>query len=180
MTEREFVAQNRGPSVEMSAESLRLLGDPLFRQEVLREIQRNPSLDASGLLRELLRMEVEYRRSDRNDGAFFENIYWCAFLLWRVGDLGDVMLLWRAKHTNFDTGCGLDIQFLMGAGVDETISYLQRQTDVDSRDALEYILKCKAAGDFDNLEGWASWRAKYFDAPPREAPRRRRNRSAAE
>jgi hypothetical protein len=44
----------------------------------------------------------------------------------------DVALLWQAKQINMDTGAGLDIQFLVGAGVEETIEYLRAKSDTDS------------------------------------------------
>jgi hypothetical protein len=89
-------------------------------------------------------------------------LHWCAFLLWRVGDLRDVILLWRAKNIDFDTACGFDIQFLTGAGLNQTIEYLESSADPEARSALEYIMKCRAAGDFDDLQAWAIWRTDYF------------------
>jgi len=163
MTERDFITQNIGPSVESSVESRRLLDDPLFREGLLREIHGNSSIDVSGLLRRLLQIEIDYRRDSEN-GDYFENLYWCAFLLWRIGDLNDVINLWRAKNVNLDTACGFDIQFLVGAGVDETIRYLREKTDTESQAALGYIMECKASGGFDGLQEWASQRSEYFGA----------------
>jgi hypothetical protein len=161
MNECDFIAQYTGSVVELSAEASQLLDAPSFRQEVLREIHRNPSIDVSGLLRAILDREANCRLSAKSE-EYFENLYWCAFLLWRVGDLRDVIPLWRAKNIDFDTACGFDIQFLTGAGLNQTIEYLESSTDPEAKPALEYIMKCRAAGDFDDLQAWAIWIADYF------------------
>jgi hypothetical protein len=107
----DFLAQHSGPSVELSPESRLLLSDLLFRYSLLREI---------------LRIEIEFRRNPQPtppgyDTAAVEGIYWYAFLLFRAGSPADVIPLWRAKHSNFDTACGFDIEFLLGAGLEPTI-----------------------------------------------------------
>jgi hypothetical protein len=66
---------------------------------------------------------MEYRRTHGSD-EYFENLYWCAFLLNLVGDPSDVPMMWEAKHIDFDTGAGFDVQFLLGASVEPTFDYL--------------------------------------------------------
>jgi hypothetical protein len=46
--------------------------------------------------------------------------------------------------------------------VEATILYLRVRTDSESREALEYIQDCIRAGNFDDMEGWASFREQYF------------------
>jgi len=53
---------------------------------------------------------------------YYENLYWCALLLYFVGDPADVPLMWEAKHIDMDTAFGFDTQFMFGAGVDATIA----------------------------------------------------------
>jgi hypothetical protein len=161
MNERDFIARHLGSAVELSAEASHLLDAPSFRQGVLREIHRSPSIDASGLLRAILDREANCWLSGKSE-EYFENLHWCAFLLWRVGDLRDVIPLWRAKNIDFDTACGFDIQFLTGAGLNQTIEYLGSSADPEAKPALEYIMYCRAAGDFDDLQAWAIWRTDYF------------------
>jgi hypothetical protein len=140
-----------------------LIDDASFREGLYREIHQRPSQAHRPLLRELLIKEMKYREEDP-DSDFFENLYWCGFLLYRIGDVSDVALLWQAKNVNFDTASGFDVQFLVGAGVEETIRYLQMKSDKDSRAALEYLVKSKEAGDFDDLATWFRWRDQYFTA----------------
>ncbi len=91
-----------------------------------------------------------------------EALYWCAFLLYRIGDLKDVEMMWEAKHIDMDTGCMLDIQYLIGAGIDSTFSYLEsRKMD----DILEYLNRCREAGDLDDLLRWEAYQVRYFYGP---------------
>jgi hypothetical protein len=54
------------------------------------------------------------------------------------------------------------VQSLVGGGVEETIRYLRDQPGDEAKKALQYLLECKSAGDFDDLKGWASWRDSYY------------------
>jgi hypothetical protein len=56
--------------------------------------------------------------------------------------------MWKAKSSNFDLGCGFDIQFLVGAGLSETIEFLRHHHDPEASNAVEFIESCYAAGDF--------------------------------
>jgi len=88
------------------------------------------------LARALLPHEVAFRSQqesdpddpDDTDGCGFENLYKCALVLFDVGELVDVMPLFRAKHTNFDTLFGMDDQFLLGAGLHATRDHAARLT----------------------------------------------------
>ncbi len=68
--------------------------------------------------------------------------------LFSIGMVEDALLIWEAKQSNFDAGCGLDIQFICGAGVAETKEYLAQSTDPSASEALEYLTECEQTGDF--------------------------------
>lgn len=68
--------------------------------------------------------------------------------LFSLGHAEDALRVWRAKSCNFDTHCGIDVQFLCGAGLESTKAYLRQTAGDDARDALEYLAKCETAGDF--------------------------------
>ncbi len=161
MTPLEFILGHQGSSVRLSEAESQYLHDPAIRRQLLRAIHTRPSTDASGLLRYILALETG-DSSGGNNPDFYENLYWCAYLVWRMKKLEDVPALWRAKNMNFDAGAGFDVQFLTGAGVDETIHYLQARDDPESGAAAAYLIKCKDAGDFDALQDWAAWREHYF------------------
>ena len=112
---------------------------------------------------DLFRREMDYRRhgEPNDDPEFdgFENIYWCGLLLYLAGDLADVSLMWEAKQIDMDTGCGFDIQFLLGAGVEPTLRFLE-ENKLNS--IADYILSAGQYGDFDNLAEWERFRIQYF------------------
>lgn len=85
-----------------------------------------------------------------------------AFVLSKLGHVEDVPLLWRAKVANFDTYCGLDIQFLVSAGVRETLDYLIASGGEQDLEAAEYMNGCQLAGDFDDLHGNRAFWERYF------------------
>jgi hypothetical protein len=162
MDAAEFARRYSDLSFASSQELMKLLEDASFREALYDRLRHNLSGADRALLRDLLRKEMTYRK-DRADDDFYENLHWCAFLLYRIGDVRDAELLLQAKNIDFDTGCGFDVEFLVGAGVDETIRYLRMKSDDDSAAALEYILECKKSGDFDDLETWFRWRDQYSE-----------------
>lgn len=99
------------------------------------------------LARALLPHEVAFRSQqvadpDDTDGYAYENLYKCALVLFDVGELVDVMPLFRAKHTNFDTGLGMDGQFLLGAGLHATRDHaakLAAAGDHQAKELLDYL-----------------------------------------
>lgn len=82
------------------------------REQIYASMHARPA--RPDLLRKLLEYEVTLWKAEPETPAF-ENLYWCALLLFQLGRLEDVLPLWRAKNTNFDTACGFDAQFLVGA-----------------------------------------------------------------
>src|SRR5688572_5457083 len=101
-------------------------GDGASRQATLRSIspRRESAKSNRELLLSIFSEEMAYRQRD-DDWDFYENLYWCAFLLYLAGDLRDVPTIWRAKQINMDTDSGLDGQCLIGAGLDQTLRYLE-------------------------------------------------------
>lgn len=116
------------------------------------------------------------RVRDDEDDVSGDLMRLCCVQLFNAGVVSDALLIWDAKMANFDTACGLDIQFLCGAGLDETKAFLAAQADVPkATDALEYLLACEAARDFEDftVAGWTARYARYFglEQPPgRSAP----------
>ncbi|CAN0506154.1 unnamed protein product [Discosporangium mesarthrocarpum] len=152
-----------------SPEGEAALRDPSARESVYRALHPRAPVAATPLLRRLLDLEIGYRKTDSarsgNEPDYFENLYWCALLLCGLGDPSDALPLWNAKQTNMDTGAGLDIQFLVGAGVDATVEHLLSLGSPPASDAAEEIRACEAAGDFEELESWRAGREAYFDDP---------------
>ena len=67
--------------------------------------------------------------------------------------------MWEAKHINMDTGCGFDIQNLVGAGVKNTILYLEER---NLGKIAQHLRACEKNGRFDYLPEWTRQRTDYF------------------
>ncbi|SRR5579884_1412395 len=133
-----------------------------LRARVLDALQNTLSLKDRPLVRFLMEQEIACHQDEVETDS--DSIHHCGFLLFLLGQLEDVELLWRAKRASFDTWCGFDIQFLVGAGVAPTLSYLQDIQEKWARHAKSYIEECQAAGDFRHLERYREAKMKYFRA----------------
>lgn len=121
---------------------------PEDRRRMLQGIAPEQATQHHALLRQIFRLEMDYREHDE-DLTFYENIYWCGYLLFMVGDPADVRMLWEGKHINMDTGIGFDIHSLFGAGYEETVAYLRDNRMHDILDEL--------GGYADDLSWLAQW-----------------------
>ena len=152
----------------MTTDTLRsALTDATFRSRLYPALHRERSSDPGPLLRLLFAAKLAFRddlwhgrREDEDDA--FEQIYFCALLLFRLGEAGDVEILWRAKRLNMGLGASLDSQFLVGAGVETTIEYLRSVAEPWAEQALQYLTACREGGDFDDLDGWYRRKEEYY------------------
>jgi len=148
------------------------LNTPSGRQSVLKQMppDRKTVAKYHAELLELFRREIRFGRQlrDRTDGGpsceggeidYYEHLYWCGLLLYLIGDPADVPLMWEAKNIDMDTGCGFHAQFMVGAGVDETIRYLEDQGQTEP---ARLIKELKAFKELDDLKGWEEFRIHYF------------------
>lgn len=138
------------------------LSDPASRLSILKSIppDRESAAKWHPVLLSIFEREIMYREKDQ-DWEYFENLYWCAFLLYLAGDPADAVLIWKAKHINMDTGVGLDGQSLVGAGIEETIRYLEARGE---NEIVDHIRRMQGSGDLDALPDWEKFRAQYFYA----------------
>lgn len=120
-----------------------------FRVSVLKALAKNFSQDDRPLIRFLLKQEIAYHE---NVWGIFESIRLCGAMLFLLAQVEDVGLLWEAKTANFDTMSGFDIQLLVGAGVTQTLAYLQQIEEEWAEDARLYLEECQQAGDFQRLD----------------------------
>lgn len=132
------------------------LGDPAARERLLADIDPARAREHHALLRQVFAAETADRRAGRAD-EYFENLYWCAFLLHLVGDPADVADMWTAKHIDFDTACGFDVQFLLGAGPRRTLEHLAAHGHADIARELSAFPELS-----EDLGEWESFRRDYF------------------
>jgi hypothetical protein len=88
----------------------------------------------------------------------------CCVQLFNAGFLSDVLVIWQAKETSFDTHCSIDVQLLCGAGLETTKDYLAAEDSEDASAALAYLLQCEEAGDFAafSVEAQSRWYSCYY------------------
>lgn len=85
-----------------------------------------------------------------------ETLMLACYILGLHNQIEDCLKIWEAKEIDFDTHCGLDIQLLPFAGVDQTITFLKEQTGAEAQEAFKYTTRCAGCGDFDNQEAYFS------------------------
>jgi hypothetical protein len=92
-------------------------------------------------------------------GISGDSLMLACYILGKHNQIEDCLKIWDAKRIDFDTYCYVDIQLLPFAGVKKTIEYLKNQTSEEAKQALEYVIECSEAGDFEDLET-------YFNKTP--------------
>lgn len=119
-----------------------------------------PNLDE---VRGLLAARTQLERRAQGDGDT-ELMKLCCVQLFNAGNLEDVLLIWQAKSAGMDADCSIDIQLLCGSGLAATKAYLSRQRLPEAERALQRLISCEAAGDFEefSVEGHSAWYAAYY------------------
>jgi hypothetical protein len=55
----------------------------------------------------------------REDKEYLKTLY---ILLYTYGDVEDTLIIWKARNIDFDIGCYIDGDLLIGAGIEENKS----------------------------------------------------------
>lgn len=135
-----------------------------LRAHVLQALQNTLSLNDRPLIRFLMEQEIVCRQNDIETED--ESIHYGGFLLFLLGQVEDVELLWRAKNANFDTACGFDGECLLGAGVASTLVYLSSIEQEWGQKARSYIEWAQQGGSLSDLESYRNWKYQYFGLQP--------------
>ncbi|GHA93237.1 hypothetical protein ACIQRS_22395 [Streptomyces termitum] len=116
-------------------------------------------------IRALLREHTARERRAQGSGDT-EVMRLCCFYLFSSGDLDDVLLIWSAKQASFDAACSIDIEFLLGHGLDATKAYLSASRAPSATAALDRLREFEANGVFEDFsveERSASYDRYYGD-----------------
>lgn len=147
---------------------------PAGRKRALRAISPDDVSRHHSLLRGIFEAEVEFRRriayddlGDADwdpawgkDDNYFENVYWCAWLLFLIGDPADVPAMWRAKFkVEFDLQCCFDVENMLGAGPARVVSWLR---DCEMNEIADGLAPLCEAIDAERLARWSASRRRYF------------------
>lgn len=139
-----------------------LLNDNHIRKAIYIELHNKLMPIHKKIVRKLLKIEIMEREEDLYED--YEMFYWCIFLLSRLGDASDVEIIWKAKCLDFDALIGVDAQFLIGGGLENTLEYLKNKNNDEAIEIMNYILERKDEGYFENLQDWYSFRFNYFSS----------------
>lgn len=147
---------------------------PADRKFALRAIAPEDASSHHSLLRRMFTAEVEFRRRIAHDDLgdddwdpawgeddnYFENVYWCAWLLFLVGDPADVPAMWHAKYkVDFDLQCCFDTESMLGGGPMRTVAWLREQGMHEIADGLTQWCE----DDYgEQLARWSADRRHYF------------------
>lgn len=115
-------------------------------------------------VRELLRGQTERERSSQGTGDT-ELMKLCCVQLFNAGVIDDVLLIWRAKTASMDAACSIDVQLLCGRGLAQTKAYLSLLRTPEAEAALQRLLECEEAGDFEGfrVEEYSAQYADYYE-----------------
>ncbi|MFB7342860.1 hypothetical protein ACFCZ6_22625 [Streptomyces hydrogenans] len=116
-------------------------------------------------IRVLLREHTAREQRAQGEGDT-ELMRLCSFYLFNSGDVDDVLLIWSAKQASFDAACSIDIEFLLGHGLDATKAHLSANHAPAAAAALDRLRELEADGQFEGFsveERSASYDRYYGD-----------------
>lgn len=137
------------------------------RAKVLWALQYDHGPEDLPLVRWIAEQEARCRHEAPFQGMT-EETELAGFLLAEHGQLPDVWLHWQIKRANFDTWCGYDLQYLVAAGVQDTLDFV-RASDHDDRDAvLERLLDADGEPHVsdEELDAWRQDARDRFSTDP--------------
>ncbi|PSK66404.1 hypothetical protein B0E53_01653 [Micromonospora sp. MH33] len=127
--------------------------DEWYRRHGLRPADLGP-------VRALLREQTAL--GAHNDSAL---IHLACVQLFLHGDLADVPLIWRAKHSSFDAACSVEWQLLCGAGRDRTLDHLRALGTAEAGEVVAYLSSVhpEDVAAF-SIDEQSRWYAEYYEA----------------
>lgn len=103
----------------------------------------------------------------------------CTIILFKLRQAEDSIFIWEAKTCNSDTLFSIDVQLLLGAGVKETIAFLEKSTEVthltkvikEERDRtkkeysiLDWIESCRKNGELEDIDSHVENLIDHFES----------------
>ena len=142
---------------------------PEFRMSTYRYLVKETVTPYRLLLTRLFSLEVAYRRAiwqglieDDEGGEFSEGIYHAGYLLSLCAEPSDVELIWTGHMLNQDIG-ELDPGNYLGAGLDQTLSYLDASSHTDAPDIARFIRSnFEAFGGEAGIQLWRAGRREWL------------------
>ncbi|MEV5972310.1 hypothetical protein [Streptomyces sp. NPDC051921] len=101
-------------------------------------------------IRALLRGHTARERRSQGEGDTVL-MKLCCVQLFNNGDLDDVLLVWSAKQAGFDAACSIDVELLLGSGLDATKTHLSADRAPAAAAALDRLRELEADGEFEDF-----------------------------
>ena len=113
----------------LTSEIQEVIAMPEERQALYKFFLEQGALQFSEILIESFQREIEFRNAlwdgrVTDDGTFYDGIFQCAFLIYRMGRTEDLPILCQADHLNMDVG-ELDPMFFVGPGIEPAIEFFE-------------------------------------------------------
>ncbi|MFI1444289.1 hypothetical protein [Streptomyces fructofermentans] len=119
-------------------------------EEALRRYGLHPAAADLDEIRELLRRETASERRAQGDGDTELMKLFCV-QLFNCGDLEDALLVWDAKSAGFDAACSIDIQLLLGRGLEAVKAHLSTRPAPSAAAALHRLRELERDGEFEDF-----------------------------
>ncbi|WP_232839246.1 hypothetical protein [Streptomyces triticisoli] len=131
--------------------------------ESLRRYGLHPVGASLDEVRGMLAVQVRLEQEAQGHGDT-ELMKLCCVQLFNAGSLDDVLLIWQAKSASMDADCSIDVQLLCGSGLNRTKAYLSCLPLPEADAALQRLVQCEAAGDFEDFsaETYSALYAAYY------------------
>ncbi|TWT81713.1 hypothetical protein CA13_31660 [Planctomycetes bacterium CA13] len=129
------------------------------QDDCLERLGLTPPPNSATEIRRILAAQTDLESKSQGDGDQ-ELIKLTCVQLFALGDIADSLVIWNAKQCSFDMSCSIDVQLLCGAGVDETLVYLDDLGTDPASAAATYIRECITTGDFNDFTP-PDWLADY-------------------
>ncbi|MGW9206045.1 hypothetical protein ACWGR4_03515 [Embleya sp. NPDC055664] len=119
-------------------------------EESLRRFGLRPGRAHLDEIRELLGEHTERERRAQGEGDT-ELMKLCCVQLFNSGELDDVLLVWSAKEAGFDAACSIDIELLLGHGIEPTKTYLSAHPSRSAPVVLNRLRELESEGAFEGF-----------------------------
>ncbi|MER6365599.1 hypothetical protein [Kitasatospora sp. NPDC001527] len=119
-------------------------------EESLRRFGLRPARGQLDEIRGLLREHAERERRAQGEGDT-ELMKLCCVQLFNSGDLDDALLVWSAKESSFDAACSIDIELLLGRGIEATKAHLSAHPSPTAPAVLDRLRELESEGAFEGF-----------------------------
>lgn len=143
------------------------LNDFKLREKIYYYIHNNFNTKYNKLI--YFMADIEYNERLEDTYMEYDLFYFSIFLIYRLKKVSDIFLIWEYKYTDFDSSFGVEGEFLLSTGYENTILYLNNIKDNTLKDTKEDILKYLTESYNDgafrdkDIEQWYESRCSYFN-----------------